>query len=71
MTCKQWYYGSKHPSLWNKVDLSFLSNSAKANDKTIMKIVQEQGGNIKSLILSNWKKLTEKGILVIMKVFFC
>lgn len=64
MACRQWYYGSKHPSLWKNVDLSFMSNSAKANDKTIIKLMKDQGENIETLVLSNWKKLTDKGIMV-------
>lgn len=64
MTCKQWYNGSKHPSLWKNVDLSFMSNSARANDKTLKNLLNGQGENITSLILSNWKKITAKGMMV-------
>ena len=69
MTCKQWHNGSKHPSLWEKVDLSFMSHSFRANDKTIKALIRKQGDNIRSLILTNWKKITRNGLMVYIHVY--
>ncbi|XP_065068776.1 F-box/LRR-repeat protein 6-like [Rhopilema esculentum] len=63
--CSQWNYCSKHPSLWTKVDLSFMSNTSKANDSCIRKLVKLHGDNISHLFLNNWKKITSKGLLAI------
>ena len=64
MTCRQWYYGSRHPSLWRKVDLSFMSSSVKATDKTVTNLLKSQGDHIAWLALNNWIKLTDKGMMV-------
>eukprot|EP00794_Sanderia_malayensis_P016103 gene16103-17724_t len=63
--CQQWYYASNHPSLWQKIDLSFLSDSKKANDKTLKILTSKRGPDILDLNLNDWSKLTDKGLNMI------
>jgi len=42
-----------------------MSNSTRANDKTVTSLLKKQGENVRSLILNNWTKLTKKGMMVI------
>eukprot|EP00112_Aurelia_sp_Birch-Aquarium-sp1_P016458 Seg3733.1_Seg3733.2 transcript_id=Seg3733.1_Seg3733.2/GoldUCD/mRNA.D3Y31 product="F-box/LRR-repeat protein 6" protein_id=Seg3733.1_Seg3733.2/GoldUCD/D3Y31 len=66
--CKQWQHASQHPSLWKKLDLSFMAKSSKANDKTLQNLASQYGAHILELDVSNWKKLTDRGLMAIAEM---
>ena len=68
--CKQWRNASQHPLLWRKLDLSFMSKSGKANDKMLQNLASQCGEHILELNVSNWKKLTDKGLIVRIPLIF-
>ena len=68
--CKQWRHASQSPLLWKRLDLSFMSKSSKANDKTLQNLASQYGEHILELNVSNWKKLTHKGLMVKIHNFF-